>query len=130
MEYVAFAGLAFGYAAAVICSYRSAMYLIRVVHRKSLQTNRRARFIWPLGIVGAIAAFVPGFFLATFVGGTFGGGYGEVVSTSMGIGRSGIFVGLATGIFVVFTLTVCVGAACGSLVGLLLNRRACRCTST
>lgn len=125
MEYVAFLALAFGYAAGVICSYRSSVCLIGMLHRKSLQTSQQTKFVWPLGVAGAIAAAAPGFLLATFVGGTLGGGYGELASTAIGTGRVGIFVGLTIGICVVFVFTVCVGAACGTLVGWLLDRLSC-----
>lgn len=126
MEYVAFLSLAFGYAAGATCSYRGAAWLISMVHRKSLKTTSQARFVKLLGIIGAIGAAIPGFLLATFVGGTLGGGYGELASIAVGAGGAGTFVGLALGVCGVFAFTVCVGATCGAMIGWLLSRLSCR----
>jgi len=74
-----------------------------------------------LGMVGGIVALGPSLFLATVVGGTLGGAYGEVISTSLNLGSAGVPIGLALGLVAVTTFVASCGVLVGAAVGRLIN---------
>lgn len=79
-----------------------------------------------LGVAGGVAALIPALFLGTVVGGSLGGAYGEVISSSLGLGMAGVPIGLAFGLIAVTafvaTCGVLVGAAFGRLIKALSKR--------
>ena len=75
-----------------------------------------------LAFAGAFVALLPALFLSLVVGGTVGGAWGEQLFGQIGLPASGVPVGLALGIAVIFALVVLGGAAIGRLIGLLLER--------
>ena len=78
--------------------------------------------------LGGFGAYPFALFLGLVIGGTFGGGVGEVVSQAIGLGTAGLIVGIGLGVFVV-TEVVCIGSAflgflVGGLTEKLLTRKA------
>jgi hypothetical protein len=76
--------------------------------------------IGALGMAGGAAALYPGLYLATVVGGL-GGAYGEVASSSLGLGRAGVPIGLALGLAIVTALVATCGVLVGATLGKLIN---------
>jgi hypothetical protein len=70
-----------------------------------------------LALAGAAIAVLPAFFLSFVVGGTLGGAWGEHLLGRIGMRSSGVPVGLALGISLVFACVVLVGATVGVLLG-------------
>jgi len=78
--------------------------------------------------LGGFGAYPFALFLGFVIGGTLGGGAGEVVSEAIGLGTAGLVVGIGLGVFVV-TEVVCIGSAflgflVGGLTEKLLTRKA------
>lgn len=79
-----------------------------------ISSSPRAR---TMGSIGAWLAALPAFFASFVVGGTFGGGVGEVL-----IGRAGIPIGVGVGIAVVLAAGITAGACLGAFIGGVLFR--------
>src|SRR5882762_4305160 len=78
--------------------------------------------------LGGFGAYPFALFLGVVIGGTLGGGAGEIVSEAIGLGTAGLVVGIGLGVFVV-TEVVCIGSAflgflVGGLTEKLLTRKA------
>ncbi len=78
------------------------------------------------GSVFGLFALLPALFLATVVGGNFGGGYGGILSEAIGLGELGIPIGLAMGLVIVTVVTVTTILIIGAGLGALLVRSFCR----
>jgi len=70
-----------------------------------------------LGLAGAAIALLPALFLSLVLGGTLGGAWGEHYLGQVGFPSSGVPIGLALGIALVFACVVLVGATLGILSG-------------
>ena len=77
-----------GYSAGVIGAYLLSKRIIRGLSSDSFQPRL---VVW-LGVAGGLIALFPAFFLSIVVGGTFGGGFGEVAGQSVGLRKVGVFI--------------------------------------
>lgn len=78
-----------------------------------------------LVIAGIVVAILPALLLAIVVGGTLGGAWGEHLFGLIGFPGSGVPIGLASGIGLLFALVVLCGGAIGWLIahGVVYLRR-------
>ena len=121
MYYVMPIAIGLGYIGGVLLSYLCGRWIVFAMSgRITLQELRRS-LVGFLGIVGGMATLLPALFLGTVVGGNLGGGYGEVVSASMGFGMAGVPVGLALGICLVTSALTSGGVLLGAGIGMLLH---------
>jgi len=70
-----------------------------------------------LAFAGTVVALLPALLLSLVIGGTLGGAWGERVFGRLGVPSSGVPVGLAIGIALVFALVVLGGGAIGMFLG-------------
>ena len=78
----------------------------------------KPRLVQWFGVVGGLAAVLPAFFLSTVLA-TLGGGYGEAATQAVGLGSSGIPLGLAGGLALVMATVLGVGTLAGAGVARL-----------
>ncbi len=93
---------------------------------KSLAFRLSKRSIAPRVVLvcsagGAFLIMLPAFYISFIVGGNLGGGWGEVVSNSIGLGSVGVPIGLALGIAIISGCGLTFGALAGGLFGWLLT---------
>ena len=105
--------MAVGYAGGIVLTYICGCAIVARLGGRMTFGN----VIGALGMAGGVAALLPALFLSTVVGGL-GGAYGEVASSSLGLGNVGVPIGLALGLATVTALV----ASCGVLVGAALGK--------
>jgi hypothetical protein len=105
-----------GYSAGVLGGY----LLFRRITSWLSRSCSKPRLVLLFGAVGGLAAALPAVFLSTVVGGTLGGAYGEVATQALGLGSSGIPLGLGAGLALVMAAVVGVGAFIGAGVARLI----------
>jgi len=102
-----------GYSAGVIGGYLLSKWIVRRLSSDSFQPRL---VVW-VGVAGGLVALLPAFFLSTVVGGTLGGGYGEVLGQAFGLGKVGVLVGIPVGLAIVLTTLIAVGVLGGTMLG-------------
>jgi hypothetical protein len=112
--------MSLGYSGGVVLSYFCGQWIVFAIGGRVTLGELKRSFVGLLGIVGGLAALLPALFLATVVGGL-GGGYGEVVSMSIGLGMAGVPVGLALGFCLVTAAVTSGGVLLGAGIGKLLQ---------
>ncbi len=114
MGYAAFVSMAIGCALGAFAGLVFAKASIAAVSARFNVGLRTARIGAILG--GTVVVF-PSFFLSIVLGGTFGGGWGEIVA-----GKAGVVIGLAAGIAFILAIGLGIGAALGSLLAVVVRR--------
>ena len=94
-----------------------AYVLGKAVLPRLVPTSQGMLLVRRLAFAGTLVAFLPAFFLSFVVGGTLGGAWGEYLFGQVGLPFSGVPVGLALGIALVFALVLLGGATIGLLLG-------------
>jgi hypothetical protein len=121
MEYAMLIAISLGYACAIVFGLRMSWFVVKVVRAIPFRIMPRRNLVSALGIVGISLSVPFALFLATVVGGTVGGGYGEWLFALFGLSRFGPIVGVPVGIMFVSCVITCVGAFLGSLIGRLMT---------
>jgi hypothetical protein len=116
VKYSVLIAMTLGYSTGVLGGY---LLSRRIVLRLSRGCSRPRLVVW-VGALSGFGALLPGFFLSTVMGGTLGGGYGEVATQAVGIGSLGVPLGLGLGLAVVLAVVVAGGALAGAAVGRLI----------
>lgn len=119
-----------GYSGGVVLSYLCGKWIVIAINGPIAMRELKRNIGALLGIVGGVAALLPGLFLATVGGGTLGGSYGEYVSSSIGLGMAGVPVGLGLGICVVTTVVTSAGVLVGAAIGKVVNALTFRSSAT
>ncbi|MCG7991196.1 MAG: hypothetical protein JAY99_01730 [Candidatus Thiodiazotropha lotti] len=97
----------------ITSGYAGGMLLGIFLSRKFVQAYSKERFTYIAGLTGCYLSLIPAVFIATIIGGTPGGGFGELL-----FGKFGIPFGLSLGLASITTLVV----FCASAFGLLLGK--------
>jgi len=105
--------IALGLFAGYIMGYRA----INTLARRLSCGSMAPRFVRGGAWIGALLMLWPSFILAIVIGGTLGGGWGETVSTAMGLGGIGVPFGIAAGMTIVMTTGISLGALIGGAFG-------------
>jgi hypothetical protein len=106
-----------GYSAGAVGGY---LLSKRIIRRLSSDSYRPRLVVW-FGVAGGLVALLPAFFLSVVVGGALGGGYGEVVGQTFGLGGIGVLIGIPVGSAVVLAALITVGVLAGTVLGRLIH---------
>lgn len=115
----------FGLAGGALLAYVVAKPVLLKVIALSADVVLTVRLV----VGGMVVAILPALLLAIVVGGTLGGAWGEQLFGLIGFPMSGVPIGLAGGIGLVFALVVLCGGAIGLLIAhgvVYLRRRQAR----
>jgi hypothetical protein len=104
---------ALGLGAGVVLAYAVA----RAALPRAVARAEDALLFVRLAFAGAVVALLPALLLSLVVGGALGAAWGERVFGRFGVPSSGVPVGLALGIALVFALVMLGGGAIGILLG-------------
>lgn len=104
---------ALGLAGGVVLAY----VLGKAVVLRAIAKAEDMRLFVRLAFAGTVVALLPALLLSIVIGGTLGGAWGEHVFGRLGVPLSGVPVGLALGIALVFALVVLAGSGAGILLG-------------
>lgn len=113
--------ISLGFAGAVVFGLRASWSIVKRIRAIPFRATPRRNLVTPFGVLGLLVSTPLAIFLATAVGGTVGGGYGEWLFSFFGLARYGPLVGVPVGIMFVFCVIACVGTLLGSLLGRLFT---------
>ena len=113
--------IALGFAGAIVFGLRASWAIVKRIRAIPFAAVPRRNLVTPFGILGFIVSTPFAIFLATVIGGTVGGGYGEWLFSFLGVARFGPLVGVPVGIMLVFCVVACGGTLFGSLLGRLVT---------
>ena len=121
MGYGMLIAISLGFAGAIVIGLRASWAIVKRVRAIPFGAVPRKNLVAPFGVLGFIVSAPFAIFLATVIGGTVGGGYGEWLFSFLGVARFGPLVGVPVGIMLVFCFVACAGALLGSLLGRLVT---------
>lgn len=119
MEILMMIGMGLGYVGGTyLALHFSRRWLATVIVKMGL--NAKQTFgVQLAAIIAGLLGLLPAFFYATVIGGTLGGGLGEIAFGWFGLERIGVPVGLAFGLTVVISTLIILAVAVGAGLAML-----------
>lgn len=96
-------------------------WLSKLLTLKLCESSIAPRLVIACSTVGAILFALPALIVSFILGGNIGGGFGALITESIGLGSVGAPVGLTIGIAFILGTGLVVGALVGGLIGTLLT---------